>query len=136
VVQGVVTYKAVLTIDNSDLLIRPGMTATAEIVVDHVQDALLVANAALRFSPPSTQGGQQGPGFLQRLLPRPPSATFRPPSKQDDSGPNRTVWTLRDGTPVANAIVIGATDGRKTQILKGDLAADQPVIVDTIAAKR
>jgi HlyD family secretion protein len=136
VVQGVVTYKAVLTIDNSDLLIRPGMTATAEIVVDHVQDALLVANAALRFSPPSTQSGQQGPGFLQRLLPRPPSATFRPPSKQDDSGPNRTVWTLRDGNPVANAVVIGATDGRKTQILKGDLAADQPVIVDTIAAKR
>jgi HlyD family secretion protein len=133
VVQGVVTYKAVLAIDNSELLIRPGMTATAEIVVDHVQDALLVANTALRFSPPSTQGSQ-GPGFLQRLLPRRP--TFRPPSKPDDSGPNRTVWTLRDGAPVANAVVIGATDGRRTQILKGDVAPDQPVIVDTITAKR
>jgi len=133
VVQGVVTYKAVLAIDNSELLIRPGMTATAEIVVDEVKDALLVANAALRFSPPSSQG-RQGPGFLQRLLPRRP--TFRPASKQDDSGPNRTVWTLRDGVPVANAVVIGATDGRRTQILKGDLAPDQPVIVDTITAKR
>jgi HlyD family secretion protein len=87
----------------------------------------------LRFSPPSTQGSQ-GPGFLQRLLPRRP--TFRPPSKPDDSGPNRTVWTLRDGAPVANAVVIGATDGRRTQILKGDVAPDQPVIVDTITAKR
>jgi HlyD family secretion protein len=74
--------------------------------------------------------------LLQRLLPRPPSATFRPASKPDDSGPNRTVWTLRDGVPVANAVVIGVTDGRRTQILKGDLAPDQPVIVDTIAAKR
>jgi HlyD family secretion protein len=136
VVQGVVTYKAVLTIDNADLLIRPGMTATAEIVVDHVQDALLVPNAALRFSPAATRGSQQSLGLLQRLLPRPPSATFRPPSKQDDSGPNRTVWTLRDGVPVANAVVIGASDGRRTQILKGDLAADQPVIIDTITAKR
>jgi HlyD family secretion protein len=135
VVQGVVTYKAVLAIDNTELMIRPGMTATAEIVVDQVVDALLVANAALRFSPASTQGSQ-GPGFLQRLLPRPPSATFRPASKQEDSGPNRTVWTLRDGVPVANPVVIGATDGRRTQILKGDLAPDQAVIVDTITAKR
>jgi HlyD family secretion protein len=133
VVQGVVTYKAVLSIDNSDLVIRPGMTATAEIIVDEVKDALLVANAALRFSPASPQSS---PGLLQRLLPRPPSATFRPASKPDDSGPNRTVWTLRDGVPVANAVVIGVTDGRRTQILKGDLAPDQPVIVDTIAAKR
>ena len=53
VVQGVVTYKAVLTTDNSALLLRPGMTATAEIVVAHVKDALTVPNAALRFSPPA-----------------------------------------------------------------------------------
>jgi HlyD family secretion protein len=46
------------------------------------------------------------------------------------------VWTLRDGVPVANAVVIGATDGRRTQILKGDVAADQPVIVDTITVRR
>jgi len=132
-VQGVVTYKAVLSIDNSELMIRPGMTATAEIVVQEVKDVLLVSNVALRFSPASTQ---QSPGLLQRLLPRPPSATFRAPSKQDETGPNRTVWVLRDGVPIAIPVVIGATDGRKTEILKGDLAADQPIIVDTVAAKR
>lgn len=135
-VQGVVTYKAVLTIDNSELMIRPGMTATAEIVVEQVKDTLLVPNAALRFTPASAQRGQQGPGFLQRLLPRPPSATFRPPSKQDETGPNRTIWVLRGGVPAAVPVVIGATDGRRTEIRQGAIEADQAIIVDTVAAKR
>jgi HlyD family secretion protein len=135
-VQGVVTYKAVLTIDNSELMIRPGMTATAEIVVQQVNNALLVPNAALRFSPAAAQSGKQSVGFLQRLLPRPPSATFRAASKQDDSGPNRTVWVLRDGVAVAVPVVVGATDGRKTEIRKGEITPDQAIIVDTIAAKR
>ena len=134
VVQGVVTYKAVLTIDNSDLMIRPGMTATAEIVVQQVKDALLVPNPALRFSPAATQTGGQQRSLLQRLLPGRP--TFRPPSRQEDTGANRTVWVLRDGTPAAVPIVIGATDGRRTEIVKGDIAADQKVIVDAVAAKR
>jgi HlyD family secretion protein len=134
VVQGVVTYKAILSIDNSELLIRPGMTATAEIVVQHVSDALLVPNPALRFSPATTQTGGQQRSFLQRLLPGRPQ--FRPPSKQVDTGANRTVWTLRNGVPTAVPVVIGVTDGRRTEIAKGDIAADQRVIVDAVAAKR
>jgi HlyD family secretion protein len=135
VVQGVVTYKAILSIDNSELLIRPGMTATAEIVVQHVSDALLVPNPALRFTPAATQGRGQQRSFLQRLLPgRPP---FRPPSKQQETdGANRTVWTLSNGVPAAIRVVIGATDGRRTEIIKGNIAADQGVIVDAVAARR
>lgn len=134
VVQGVVTYKAILSIDNSELLIRPGMTATAEIVVQQVDDALLVPNPALRFSPAATQAtGQQG-GLLQRLLSGRP--TFRPPSKQAEIGANRTVWILRNGVPAAVPVVIGATDGRRTEITKGEIAADQKVIVDAAVAKR
>lgn len=135
-VQGVVTYKAVLSIDNSDLMIRPGMTATAQIVVQQVQDALLVPNPALRFSPPTTRGNTQGGNFLQMLLPRPPSATMRPPSKQEEGGANRRVFLLRNGTLAAVPVVIGATDGRRTEILKGDLVADQNVVVDAVTAKR
>jgi HlyD family secretion protein len=136
IIQGVVTYKAVLTIDNAELLIRPGMTATAEIVARTVQDALLVPNAALRFAPPAAQGGRPSPSFLQTLLPRSPATAFRPPSKKDDAGPSRTVWVLRDGAPAAVPVVVGATDGRKTEIVRGELAADQPVIVDAIVPKR
>ena len=132
-VQSVVTYKALLTIDNSELLLRPGMTATAEIVVNQVETALLVPNTALRFTPAS-QTNQPQTSFLRRLLPGPPA--FRAPSKPDETGPNRTLWVLRDGAPAAVAVTIGATDGRRTEILKGELAAGQAVIVDTAAAKR
>ena len=73
-VQGVVTYKGLLTVDNSELLLRPGMTATAEIVTAERDDVLLVPNAALRFSPPSAENRpkQKGGGIVGSLLPRPP----------------------------------------------------------------
>jgi HlyD family secretion protein len=133
-VQGVVTYKAVLTIDNSELLLRPGMTATAEIVVQEVKDALLVPNGALRFSPPSAETAQRSVGFLRRLLPGPPLR--RPPSKAAEIGPSRTIWILRDGAPAAVPVVGGATDGKRTEILKGEVTPGQSVIVDAITAKR
>ena len=132
VVQGVVTYKAVLSIDNAELMIRPGMTATAEIVVEQVNDTLLVPNAALRFSPASAMAGKKkSPGLLHRLLPKPPGAMFRPPSEPEASGPNRRIWVLRDGVPVPVPVVIGATDGRRTEIRKGAIQPDEPIIVDT-----
>ncbi|MGE0035362.1 MAG: efflux RND transporter periplasmic adaptor subunit [Xanthobacteraceae bacterium] len=134
-VQGVVTYKAVLSIDNTELMIRPGMTATAEIVVQEVEDALLVPNAALRFSPAS-QGEKKAPGFLQRLLPRPPSATFRPPSEPEPTGPNRRVFVLRNGAPVAVPVVIGVTDGRRTEIRNGAIEPDDAIIIDSVAPAR
>ncbi|AWJ87989.1 efflux transporter periplasmic adaptor subunit (plasmid) [Azospirillum sp. TSH58] len=126
-VQGVVTYKAILTVDNSAMLLRPGMTATAEIGVQDVAGALLVPNPALRFTPPAEAAGKGD--LLKRMMPGMPQ--FRPPSPQDPSGPSRTVWTLRDGVPVEVAVVTGASDGRRTEILQGDLTEGAAVIVDT-----
>jgi HlyD family secretion protein len=57
--QNVVTYEAVLAVDNSDLLLRPGMTATASVVTQHKQGVLLVPNAALRFTPPDVAAANQ-----------------------------------------------------------------------------
>lgn len=51
-VEGVVTYETVLRVDNSDLSLRPGMTATAEIITRQLNNILLAPNAALRFAPP------------------------------------------------------------------------------------
>lgn len=130
-IQGVVTYKAILSIDNSELLLRPGMTATAEIRTSEVPDALLVPNAALRYRPLTVQRDQRG--FLGRLMPGPPP---RRTSPRDPTGPNRTVWIVGPDGPQAMPIVIGMTDGRRTEVREGRLAEGQGVIVDQAGPAR
>lgn len=129
IVSGVVTYKAVLETSNPDLLLRPGMTATAEITVQQVKDVITVPNTALRFTPPVTADGDKR-NFLEKLT------SFRPrlrkASSQAASGPERNVWTLVDGEAQKVAVTIGVTDGKRTQIVKGDLKPEQGVIVDTV----
>jgi HlyD family secretion protein len=121
---GVVTYKAILSVDNSDLLLRPGMTATAQIIVNNVDNALAVPNTALRYAPPSPKADT---GFdLSRIFfPRPRG---RNDAKRDTSANSRSVWILQNGKPHEVAVTTGATDGKLTQIITGDLKADDPVI--------
>jgi HlyD family secretion protein len=126
IIQGVVTYKAVLDIDNSELLLRPGMTATAEIKATEIADALLVPNAALRFTPVSDTAENQS--LLRRFIPGPPQ--FRPASQPEETGPNRTVWALRNGEPTPVKIVIGLSDGKRTQVQSGEVQVGQALIVD------
>lgn len=130
--QGVVTYKAVLNIDNSELLLRPGMTATAEIRVTEVKDALLIPNASLRYAPPAADTTASR-SLLSRLLPGPPA--FRAAAPREDTGQNRTVWMLRNGEPAQVKIVIGSSDGKRTEVQSGDIEAGQMVIVDQTTSK-
>ena len=125
-IQGVVTYKALLEIDNKELLLRPGMTATAEIEVIDIAHAVLIPNAALRYSPPDVNAPRQS--LLRRMLPGPPQ--FRPASTIGESGPNRTVWTLQNGVPQPVKVVIGPSDGTHTQMLEGPLKPGQEIITD------
>jgi HlyD family secretion protein len=126
-VEGVVTYKAILSVDNTDRALRPGMTATARITVEEVDDALTVANAALRYSPPAAEeGGGSGSGLLGLLMPRPPSGSQVTTAPAADG--TRTVWILRDGTPTSVAVRTGASDGDRTVILEGELKAGDAVI--------
>jgi HlyD family secretion protein len=134
VVQGVVTYKAVLSTDNGELLLRPGMTATAELAVQHVEQALLIPNAALRFSPPAQGEADKGGGLLRKLLPGRPQ--FRAASRREEAGAGRTIWVLRAGEPRAVAIGIGASDGKRTALLTGELSEADAVITDTVAIRR
>lgn len=89
---GVVTYKTHLSVDNRDLLLRPGMTATAEIPVKTVKDALLIPNEALRFVPPEPKVEEGGRGLLGSILPHRPAsnATRRP----EEAGTGRRAWVL------------------------------------------
>lgn len=133
-VDGVVTYPTVLEVDNSSKLLRPGMTATAEIVVNKVADVLLVPNAALRFRPPAgavAQASRRGP--LGMLLPRPPHREKKR-SEQSAGGDRRRVWVAgKDGQLTAVEITIGASDGSFTAVTGGGLKAGMQVVTDAVA---
>ena len=126
---GVVTYTTVLRVDNSDLALRPGMTATAEIVVREVEDALLVPNAALRFVPPAAPAKSDGGGILGKLMMRFPSrqTSSRP---EEPKGRERRVWVLDGNTPRAVTVTISDTDERHTAVTSADLKAGMRVAVD------
>lgn len=130
-VNGVVTYAALLSVDNTDLSLRPGMTATAEILVRTVKDAVLVPNTALRFTPAKTTvaKGESG-GLVGLLLPRRAPESRRPPGKEPRSGKGGQVWTLKDDTPTAVEIKTGATDGNLTEVLEGTLTPGTTILVD------
>jgi HlyD family secretion protein len=127
----VVSYVTVLAVDNQDLSLRPGMTGSAEIVTARRENALLVPNAALRYSPPAAAAApKSGGGLVQSLLPRPPRANSQPAQAQPAKGEARRVYVVRDGVAVAVAVSVGASDGRMTEVTGGELQAGTQVIIE------
>lgn len=123
---GVVSYKTRLRVENDDLSLRPGMTATAEIVTSSRDNVLVVPNAALRFTPPATDA-PESPGLIARLLPRPPRDVQR---KALASNTTPTIWVLQDGKPVAVPVKTGLSNGHHTEILEGALQPGMRVITE------
>ena len=131
VTDNVVTYKAVLIVSNDELLLRPGMTATAEIVTQELDDVLVVPNAALRYQPPKKDNGSSF-SVTSIFMPRPPR-----PTRQTSPIPTgeRSIWILENGSPVELKVKTGATDGKLTQVLSGDLVAGMEVVTSSRQAK-
>ena len=100
------------------------MSARAEIVVQQIDDALLVPNAALSFSP--SFFGQRIAGLWRRILPN--TYSSRLPLKPEQADQQQTVWILRDGIPVAVSVVVGASDGQRIEILGDSITVGQQVI--------
>jgi len=129
-VSNVVTYRAVLTVTNPDLLLRPGMTTTATITTGVAEDVLMVPNAALRYTPPRDAlgmgprggGGFRMPGMRGGRRGGPPGADggFR-------NGPK--VWVLRDGSPRPAPVEVGTTDGSKTAVTSERLKEGDLIII-------
>jgi HlyD family secretion protein len=132
---GVISYPAVLRLENDDLSLRPGMTGTAEITTITRHNALLIPNAALRFSPPADTAAQKsGRGLIGSLMPRPPASTPKariPVTTADGTG---RIWVLRHGQAVPVPVKTGATNGRFTEILSGDLQEGEAIITEAIGA--
>ncbi|WP_374590917.1 efflux RND transporter periplasmic adaptor subunit [Aquabacterium sp.] len=137
---GVVSYLGVLSVNNDDLSLRPGMTATATITTVHRQKVLLVPNAALRFTPPAAPvaASQSSGSLVSSLMPRMPRA---PATAKVSKDAPKQVWVLvkqADGTsvPTAVPVAVGASDGRHTEITSGKLQAGDAVITESISAAR
>ncbi|MDX2288807.1 MAG: efflux RND transporter periplasmic adaptor subunit [Hyphomicrobiaceae bacterium] len=148
IVEGVVTYKAILTFDNAKLNLKPGMSANADIEVDHVSDVRLVPNAALRFVPPAALSERSADdGLLVRQMaaawtdpgagassvaPAPlPTVGLRP---EDIEPKRKIVHVVRDGAAVPVSVLVGATDGTLTEIRSGDLRPGDQVAVELLPA--
>ena len=111
----VVTYTTVLSVDNSEGLLQPGMTATATITTGTREQALRVPNAALRFTPPAqTSGG----------------GMFSHPggSAAQQERTHNLVWVLRDGETKPMPLRLGSSDGRFTEVLDGDVHEGERVV--------
>lgn len=117
--EGVVSYKGTLAFTNADGSLRPGMTATTEIVTDNRSDVLMVPNAALQFIPTSTQ---EKSGFFA-----PPSGS---PKRVGGGSPR--VWILREGTPVALPVTPGTSNGRFTEVTGSGVQAGLDVIIEEV----
>ena len=133
----VVTYVTHLEVDNTDLSLRPGMTASSTITSTERRDVLLVPNPALRFTPsqaggPPARAASASGGIVSSLMPRMPRSGAR--KTASGGGPARQVWVLRDGAAVAVAVTPGISDGRMTEITAGELQAGMLVITDQRAA--
>jgi HlyD family secretion protein len=135
-VSGVITYETVLKVDNTDLSLRPGMTATADIIVQKVENALLVPNASLRFTPPNPveKTKEKNGGLVGALMPHPPRFAQNG-KKESNTGPHQRIWVLQDGNPVGIDISVGASDGSMTEVTAGDLTRGQMVIIDSRSIK-
>ena len=127
----VVTYLAEISVNNDELLLRPGMTATANITVQSIQNALLVSNHALRFLP-SNDEQSGGGGFL----PRPPNGNRSANTDSTAALNNPHVWVVRDGRPFPIAVRLGATDSKSTEIRSGQVTPGTPLIVEALKEKR
>ncbi len=146
VVSNVVTYDAVIDVDNPDLSLRPGMTANVTFVYARADDVLRVPNAAMRFRlDPSAAGGPRagaggpggGSGEDRRAEGR--GGEGRGGGGEDggvrrrrpELGPDqKRVWVLREGAPRPAVLEAGLSDGSFTEVKGGELAEGDQVIVD------
>jgi len=144
ITDNVVTYLTYLDVDNADLSLRPGMTATSTIVATQRKDVLLVPNAALRFTP-TTATAAAKKGIASGIAFGPPRTESRRKGAADNASTAaaRQVWVLpgdgkgANAVPVAVAVVPGISDGHMTEIVGGELKVGMQVVTaqKTAAAK-
>jgi HlyD family secretion protein len=134
ITDNVVTYLTYLDVSNTDMSLRPGMTASANITALQRNDVLLVPNTALRFSPANAasaaaQAAAKG-GAFANMGPRIPGGNRRSAAQGASTASAKEVWVLQGAEAVAVAVVPGISDGHMTEITGGNLKMGMLVITD------
>ncbi len=135
-VSNVVSYTVVLDAANEDGLLLPGMTATIDFVVDERKDVLLVPSAALRIKP-TEEMFAEARGSMKREDGASGQGAAHPrgPMSENGSSDRGLLWYVSEDGKLAFApIVKGATDGSKTEVLKGEVTEGMQVITSLTAA--
>jgi HlyD family secretion protein len=121
-VQNVVTYDTVIGVNNSDLKLKPGMTANVAIIIAHKDNVLQLKNAALRYRPPEAAAVEQ------------PRSTSSPsgqrPTGARERRTERTVYVLAFGRPKPVQIKTGISDGIMTEVTEGLKEGDRVVTAE------
>ena len=146
-VQNVVTYDVVVSVDNPDFALLPGMTANTRIITDERDDVLRVPLKALRFTPHGAEqaaahphAGSEGHGHgdaaaqersQERSDAEGSGGHDRPGGHRKRDG-DAGVWVLRDDRPVRVPVVAGLTDATFAEVSQGDLKPGDRVIVDQV----
>jgi len=120
--EGVVTYDARFDVDNKELLLRPGMTATVAVVTREARDIITVPSAAFRYRPPVTQ--ERRGWSLQNMFMPPRMGRPGGQRQQQAADGTRTLYVLKDGEPRPVRVKTGSTNGEDTEILSGLEAGD------------
>lgn len=118
-IQNVVTYQGVLSVENEKGLLKPGMTATADIAVKTAENVLSVPNGTLRFAPQATGGAQS----------MAPVATVAP-ADPITSGKGKLWSVVKGAEPVSRDVTLGITDGQRTEITSANVKAGDEFILD------
>lgn len=121
----VVTYDVVISVDNSDQVLLPVMTAYVNIAVAQREQALLVPNAALRYKPKVSDGESKDKDNVKKVG---GANTGKKRNKSEDLSAGK-IYILKDGKPTLQRVHVGITDGRFTEITYPHIEVGTKVIV-------
>ena len=126
----VVAYTATLSVNNPDQLLKPGMTATAEILTEHKPGVLLVPEAALRFSPANGKAASAG------ILGPPPGLGPTKKTATIGKGARQQLWVLAaDGKAKPIPVILGDSNGSRTEVSGPQVHAGLKVITGLLAPR-
>jgi len=137
ITQNVVTYVVVVNVDNSDLKLKPGMTANVSVEVAKKDDVLKLPPPALRFKPKSKGddakgkvNGDRSAASAQRPADGMGSGAKVAPGKS--RGRSQKVYLLKEGKAVAVAVKTGIANNSSIELVEGDLKEGDDVIIEQV----